>query len=505
MKGAARQEKWEISFLISPRSFLTSLMTTLRNDIANFIMETQSNPYLMGAYAPVHDEVEVHDLPIVGEIPRDLNGLYVRNGPNPKYAPQGRYHWFDGDGMLHAVHIRDGKASYRNKWIRTKGFEREAHAGQMLWTGIIEPLSNNPRDMPLKDAANTDVIYHNQRLLALWYLSGEPYEIDPLTLETIGPADFGGTRRSRVSAHAKVDETTGELLFFDYGPRPPYMSYGVVGADGQIKHFVPITLPGPRLPHDMAVSRNYSILLDLPLINDPEAMKQGRHKIIFERNLPARFGVIPRYGASDSIRWFEANPCYMYHTINAWEEGDEVVLDTCRVAKPAPPDSAVGPLDKMLAYLRLDAQLYRYRFNMKTGQTWEGYLDDDNSEFPTMNTHKLGQKSRYAYNVHIAPEKTLLFDGILKYDTEKQRSDAHWFGTGRWGSEAPFAPRPHAKDEDDGYLVSFVYDEIEDRSEVVILDAQNIADLPIARIILPVRVPIGFHACWVPEEKLPQG
>lgn len=475
---------------------------TLRNDVVNFMMETQANPYLMGAYAPTEDEVSVEDLEVIGEIPADLNGLYVRNGPNPKYAPEGRYHWFDGDGMLHAVQIREGKASYRNRWIRTQGFEREAHAGQLLWTGIIEPLSTNPRDMPLKDTANTDVIFHNDRLLALWYLSGEPYAIDPITLETLGPADFGGTRRSHVSAHAKVDEATGELLFFDYGMRPPYMSYGVVGADGKLKHFTPIDLPGPRLPHDMAVSRNYSILLDLPLINDPVALKQGRHKIIFERNMPARFGVIPRYGQGETIKWFEAKPCYMYHTINAWEEGDEVVLDTCRVARPAPPADAVGPLDKMLSYLRLDAQLYRYRFNMKTGHTTEGYLDDDNSEFPTMNTHLLGQKSRYAYNVHISTAKTLLFDGILKYDTEKGTSVAHWFGKGRYGSEAPFAPRPYAKSEDDGYLVSFVHDEAANRSEVVILDAQNMDAPPIARILLPVRVPLGFHACWVPGEKL---
>jgi carotenoid cleavage dioxygenase len=476
---------------------------TLRNDVVNFAIETESNPYLLGNYAPVHSEIVVDDLPVIGEIPRDLNGLYVRNGPNPQHQPQGRYHWFDGDGMLHAVQFHDGKASYRNRWIRTEGFEREAHAGKPLWTGVIEPLTTNPRDMLLKDTANTDVIYHNQKLVALWYLAGDPYEIDPYTLETVGKTDFGGGLRGKVSAHAKVDEQSGELMFFDYGPRAPFMKYGVVAPDGNLKHYVPIELPGPRLPHDMAITKRYSILLDLPLINDPEAMRAGHHKIVFQRDMPSRFGLIPRYGASTSIRWFEAKPCYMYHTINAWEDGDEVVLDTCRVKRPIPQEGVNGRLERMLAYLRLDAQLYRYRFNLKTGATHEGPLDDENTEFPTMNTQLLGAPSRYSYNVHINAEKTLLFDGIFKYDTHKQRHDAIWFGEHRFGSEAPFAPRPHATSEDDGYLVSFVYDGREERSEVVIYDAKDVTNAPLARVILPQRVPIGFHACWVPEEKLP--
>jgi carotenoid cleavage dioxygenase len=476
---------------------------TIRNDVVNFAIETESNPYLMGAYAPIHGEIVADDLKVIGEIPRDLNGVYVRNGPNPQYQPQGRYHWFDGDGMLHAVHFHDGKASYRNRWIRTDGFEREAHAGQPLWTGVIEPLGGNPRDMPVKDTANTDIVYHNHKFMALWYLSGDPYQIDPYTLETVGKADFGGGLRGKVSAHAKVDERSGELMFFDYGPRAPFMKYGVVGADGMLKHYVPIDLPGPRLPHDMAITASYSILLDLPLVNDPEAMRAGHHKIVFQRDQPSRFGVIPRFGPSASIRWFEARPCYLYHTINAWEEGDEIVLDVCRVKNALPQSGVNGTLDRMLAYLRLDAQLYRYRFNLRTGATSEGPLDDDNTEFPTINTRLLGTPSRYAYNVHINAEKTLLFDGIFKYDTLKQRHDAIWFGEHRYGSEAPFAPRPHATAEDDGYLVSFVYDGAADQSEVVIYDAQDVTNAPLARVILPQRVPIGFHACWVPEEKLP--
>ncbi len=466
----------------------------------------EANPYLEGPYRATHDELTVRGLEVLaGRLPDDLNGVYVRNGPNPQHHPVGRYHWFDGDGMVHSVHFADGEATYRNRWVRTDGFLAERDAGRAIWRGIIEPFGANPPDAPEKDTANTDVLFHRDRLIALWYRAGKPYALDPITLETLGPEDFGGTLRCEVSAHAKVDESTGELMFFDFGVKPPYMRYGVVGAEGTVRHFVPIDLPGPRLPHDMAITARHSILMDLPLVADPAAAKEGRHKLRFERDLPARFGVIPRYGDAHAIRWFEADPCYIYHSINARDEGDEVVLDVCRVQQPKPVPADAGPLAQMLTYLRLDAHLHRYRFDLRTGRTTEQVMDDDNSEFPSMHQGLVGRPARYTYNMHISPEKTLLFDGVMKYDVERGTAETHWFGDGRWGSEAPFAPRPGARAEDDGYLVSYVHDERDGSSEVHVLDARDLAAQPVCRLRLPVRVPLGFHATWIPGGALPGG
>src|SRR5262249_60641502 len=166
----------------------------------------------------------------------------------------------------------------------------------------------------------------------------------------------------------KVDATTGELLFFDYWNEPPYMSYGVVGPDGRLVHHVPIRLPGPRLPHDMAVSEHYTILHDLPLFNDVEALATGRHKLAFHPELPARFGVIPRHGAPESSRWFEATPCFIYHVVNAYEEGDEVVMIGCRYQPPRDDQGRIDAIGmaRMIAELRMDARLYRWRFDLKT-------------------------------------------------------------------------------------------------------------------------------------------
>jgi carotenoid cleavage dioxygenase len=473
--------------------------------------EDEPNPYLLGMYAPVHTEIDADDLEVIGEIPRDLSGVYLRNGPNPRFPVQGRYHWFDGDGMVHGIHFENGRARYRNRWVRTKAFRAESEAGRALWTGVMEnPRANpfgNTHGLNLKDNANTDVIFHRGRLLTTWYLCGSPYVLDPLSLETLGAEDFLGTLTGDMMAHPKIDERTGELFWFDFGPRPPYLRYGVVSADGRVTHTTDVELPGPRMPHDMAITENYAVLMDLPLIQDPVAARQGRHRIIFERSMPARFGVLPRYGHGADVRWFEASSCYVYHVVNAWEEGDELVLDVCRVRRPQPHAQAQTPLAKMLSYLRLDAQLHRYRFNLRTGACSEEARDDANTEFPTVDSRMVGRPSRYAYHVHISNESTLAFDGLVRYDNVTGARAEHFFGPGRWGSEAPFAPRDGAignpaSSEDDGYLVTFVQDEREGRSEVDVFDAGDIAAGPVARVLLPQRVPLGFHATWVRADQL---
>ncbi|MDO5502984.1 MAG: carotenoid oxygenase family protein [Actinomycetia bacterium] len=464
------------------------------------------NPYTMGVYAPVKDEVTLDDLTVIGEIPKDLNGVYLRNGPNRQFDAPGRYHMFDGDGMIHAAHFENGKVRYRNRYVRTKAFEAESEAGQYLWTGLMEDPTDNPfgngHGLGIKDSANTDVIYHRGQVLATWYLCGSPYGLDPLSLESLGAQDFMGTFAGDMMAHPKVDEATNELLWFDYGPDMDYMRYGIIGADGKQSHLTNIDLPAPRLPHDMAITENYSILMDLPLVQDQDARRAGKYRIFYDRELISRFAVIPRHGDGVDVRWFEAKPCYIYHVINSWEEGDEIVMDACRVKNPQHQSKFDHPLANMLAYMRLDAQLYRYRFNLRTGKTTEFALDDANIEFPSVDSRIMGRPHRYSYNMSLANEPTLLFDGIVRFDSQTGTKEEHKFGAGRWGSEAPFAPRDNSTGETDGYLVSFVNDEVENRGEINIFDAADIGAGPVARVLLPQRVPSGFHACWIRSDQL---
>ena len=476
------------------------------------------NPNLQGGFAPIEQEIETEALPVIGELPLDLNGLYVRNGPVPRHPPEGRYHWFDGDGMLHALHFQNGEARYRNRWVLTEGLKADLASGRNPWPGLKErmPEGQLPDDA-LKNTSNTDVKFHAGRLLSMWYRGGSVYEVDPMTLATLGRLEPDPRLRGlQISAHSRVDERTGEFMFFAYGNQHPYMHYGVIDATGQLKTLIPVELPGPRLPHDMAITEHYSILHDFPLINQPEALAAGRYSLDFRPDWPSRFAVVPRHGRADQIRWFEADPRYMLHVANAWEETNargetEIVMLGTPYAMPKTMD---GRLDVKRLLFTIGTQgteyeFYQWRFNLHTGQTRESVVDDIlNTEFPMINSFYQGHRNRYTYNVLMGRMRTLEqphFAGLAKYDLDKGTATAWHPGEGFWFSEAPFAPRDGGTAEDDGFLVGFVWNGQEERSEVWVLHAQHLSDGPLARVILPQRVPHGFHSTWVPQAALDAG
>lgn len=473
--------------------------TGARPDLAPGWIDTIDNPYLHGVFAPVTREVAAGDLPVEGELPADLRGAYFRNGPNSRYAPKNRYHWFDGDGMIHAVWFAEGRARYANRWIETWGHIKEREAGEGIWPGVLGPFDFSLPGGPLKDTANTDLIVLDGRLMALWYESGRLYAVDPETLATQGVEDFGGGLKMRISAHSKTDPATGDFIFFGYGDRPPYMRYGVRRPDGQI-HLTEITLPGPRRPHDIGVTPRYSILHDFPVFFDPEHFaRTGKRVPLFHREVPTRYGVIPRFGTDADVRWFEFEPCYMLHVVNCWEEGDEVVMVGCRTDDPTlKPDRRDGRIAAMLSGIKLQARLYEWRMNLATGEGRERPLDDLNCEFPMINGDWLGRKNRYAWLSDIPCEIPATFEGLVRYDLADGSTTRYRYGRGVFGSEAPFAARVGSAAEDDGYVVTFVTDTADWSSSVLVFDAAHIADGPVAKVRLPQRVPAGFHATWMP-------
>ena len=462
------------------------------------------NPYLHGVFAPVTREYVDEDPEVEGEIPRDLSGAYFRNGPNSKYEPRNRYHWFDGDGMIHGIWFSDGRARYESRWVRTAGLELEDDRGGAIWPGVLGPFDFTLPLGPLKDTANTDLIYLRDRLIALWYESGQSYPLDPGNLETqSGVADLARLPR-RVSAHSKVDPATDDFVFFNYGDRPPFMQYGVLQPDGKI-HTTDITLPGPRRPHDIGVTPHFTILHDFPVFFDEETFqKTGKRIPLFHPDVPTRYGVIPRFGDDADVRWFEFEPCYMLHVVNAWEEGDKVVMIGCRTTDPTlKPDPRDGTIAAMLSGIKLQANLYRWEMDLATGETSEGHLDGLNAEFPMINDDWLGRKNRYSYHSVIPFEIPATFEALVKYDLETgDVIDRYDYGPGVFGSEAPFAPRDGGTEEDDGYLLSFVTDTNDWSSYCLVLDARNLSGGPIARVKLPGRIPAGFHAVFVRDGAL---
>ncbi len=473
-------------------------------------LRPSNHPYLNGAWTPLMEEVNAFDLDVIeGRIPDDIDGIYLRNTENQVHQPLGRFHPFDGDGMLHQISFAGGKANYRNRFIRTRCFEAEQEANASLWGGLADPVQVAKRrgfgaHGSLKDNASTDVVVHAGRALATFYQCGEGYQLDPDTLENQGVAPW--VPLDGISAHPKLDERTGELLFFNYSKAAPHLHYGVVDAEGRLAHYVPIPLAGPRLPHDMAFTEHYAILNDLPVFWDAELLKRDIHAVRKHDGLPSRFALVPRRGGD--IRWFEAEPTYVLHWVNAHEEGDEVVLDGYFQEEPTPRPhkQALPGFEHMMAYLDMHSfrsKLHRWRFDLKTGRTREEHLDERVLEFGMINGRHGGRKNRYAYSTTSKPG-WFLFDGVVKHDLESGSSTAYRLGDNRFGSEAPFAPRLGATREDDGYLVSFVTDENTGTSECVLLDAGHIEDGPVVRIALPHKLCSGTHATWANRRDLPR-
>ncbi|MEE4359998.1 MAG: carotenoid oxygenase family protein [Pseudomonadales bacterium] len=485
-------------------------MTITRvNSFISTIEQGNPHPYLNGAWTPNRNEYDATDLEVIGEIPADLDGIYLRNTENPLHQPLGRYHPFDGDGMIHAMRFEGGRATYRNRFVRTRAFAAEQEAGRALWAGIAEHPARSERPgwgarEGLKDASSTDVIVHAGRALSTFYQCGEGYRLDPHTLDTLGIEAW--TPIDGISAHPKVDPVTGELLFFNYSKHAPYHHYGVVDRDNRLVHYTAVPLPGPRLPHDMAFTPNWTILVDLPLFWEPALLAKGQHVPVFHPDLPTRFGILPRYGTAEQVRWFEAAPTYVLHWNNAWEDGDVIELDGYFQEQPSPPPLAHAPAGLGTLMAGIDGhsfrpRLHRWRFDLRTGAVTETRLDDRTLEFGTIDQRRAGRHARYRYSATLEPG-WFLFDGLVKHDLETGRSWTLPFGPGRFGSEAPFAPRVGGVDEDDGYLVSFITDMAADRSECVVIDARDIEAGPVCRIVLPERICSGTHACWADAAEL---
>lgn len=450
--------------------------------------QTDAPFYLKGNYAPVHEEVDAFDLPVTGAIPTELTGRFFRNGANP---PEGVVpdHWFDGDGMLHGIRLRDGKAEwYRNRWITTKLL---AGAQRMDPETFEFDLSAG--------RANTHVVRHAGTILALEEGSF-PHEITP-ELDTVGPVNFDGALNTPFTAHPHVCAETGEMHFFGYQlVTPPYVTYHVADASGQLIHTQPVQLPSPVMMHDFAVSRNHAIFLDLPVVFDLDiALSGGGMPFCWRPDNGARIGLIDRraIGTGDAVepRWFDIDTCYVFHIVNAWEEddGNVVVLDAGRHESMW----AAGPDSFEPCYL------WRWRFDLRTGAVTEEQLDDTSHAFPRIDDRRTGLVHRYGYAVSGRPGESAITDaatGVVKYDMSAGTSSFHDFGPGRSTSEPVFVPAAAASGEDEGWVLSFVYDTSDRSSTFVVLDATDIAADPVATIEIPQRVPHGFHGSWFADE-----
>jgi len=446
---------------------------------ASYTFDPERPWWVQPPFEPVSEENEAFDLKVEGEIPRELEGLFVRNGSNPKRGDRG--HFFVGDGMLHGVRLQGGKARwYRNRYVRTPLLDRDP-------SERANPVSN------LTDSfSNVSVIQHAGKLLSLGEV-GLPFEISAQDLSTIGAYDFDGKLDTFMTAHPKLDPRTGELHMFGYGVAEPYLTYHLVDAAGQLVRSEPIVLPHSVMIHDFQITETCVVFMDLPVAFDAVAAAVRNEAIPFRwrREYGARIGIMPRAGGNSDITWIEIEPCFVFHYWNAYDDAGRIVIEVSEY-----------PYLWIEESTRFDADpaLVRYTIDVAAKSAKREPLDDRPVEFPHIDPRRAGAKHRYGYGMWA---NTLDFSqpvgeiGFIKYDRERDSATVRQFDYGFVPGEPLFIPRSESAAEDEGYLLSYVYELGAQRSSLDILDARAIDARALASIKLPWRVPVGLHSTWI--------
>jgi carotenoid cleavage dioxygenase-like enzyme len=443
-------------------------------------------PFLDAIHRPMTAERTIPAPEVVGAIPAGLDGRYLRIGPNP-IAPDPRgHHWFVGDGMVHGLRLAGGRAEwYRNRWIRSEAVAEALH----------EAPAPGPRHGPF-DTVNTALLAHAGVVRALVEAGSTPVRLDG-ELGSQAYDDFGGTLRGAFAAHPHLDPRTGELHAIAYqGTQPDHVTHVVVDAAGRVRRELRIPMKHGPMIHDCAITQRYVVILDLPVTFSLRALVGG-YTLPYRWNpkQPARVGLLPREGGVDDIVWIPVDPAFVFHTVNAYDTADGlVVLDLVAFDKMFQP-GASGP----------DASprgLERWTLDPANRSMRRQVLHDEPQEFPRIDERRCGQPHRYAYTLGLPRRQAPEFveaGHLWKHDLETGRHQRHDFGPGRVAGEFAFVPRHAGAAEDEGWLMGLVIDTASDTTELAIIDAQDFEAAPVARVRIPHRVPPGFHGAWIPD------
>ncbi len=463
--------------------------------------------FFINAWRPWKQEESFAITDIEGEIPREIHGTLYRNGPSQKIdPPEGNQalHLFDGDALVHAWRIADGRVHFTGRYVRTPSFLIEQEEGRFCFSCVnYVPKDVSDRAM-LRESANTNVVWHGGKLMAL-VENAWPFDLDPRTLDTLGKNDFQGRMLGMAtSAHPKIDGKRGTMVIHGYQPFPPYVQYYEVSPDGTCTVAEPIETPYAVMMHDIGLTENYAIILQSPITYDGEKLISSgtvfADALAWEPEKGLRFG-IRRRGANQPVRWFEApTPGFMFHVGNAYEEGNKIVMDACTYL------NGQALLDSLRTWRRGEvkpgwtAKPFLYELDLESGRCTEKQLDDRGAEFPRLDERLVGYRNRYGYSAlnRVAEDNPLdTWSTIIKYDRQGGPSVIHDFGSATWPGEPVFVPRAADAAEDDGFVMTVVYDGPTDRSYLAILDARNLGGTPLAKVRLPHPMPVGFHGNFV--------
>ena len=435
--------------------------------------------YLTGNYAPVADEVTAFDLTVHGTLPAELNGRYLRNGPNPAGpVDPANYHWFTGSGMLHGVRLLDGTAEwYRNRFVRS---------AEVCAARGFPPLDGPAALFDIN--ANTSIVSLGQRLCAVVESGGPIVEVN-CDLDTVGRTDLDGTLGDGCfSAHPHLDPVTGEYHVMTYFFAWDHVRYLVLDSAGRVVKSVQVPVPDGPMIHDIAFTASKALVFDFPCVFNLEAAMSGKFPYVWNPDRAARIGLLDRAAdTADDIVWVEVDPCYVFHPLNAYDAPDgTVVLDAPRHPRMFS-EATDGPNDG-------PPSLVRFTLDPATGRGSHEVIDDAPYEFPRPNEAYSGQRHRYGWAVGLDTGEFDFSDRVVKHDLDTRTSVAHSFGPGRAAGEFVFVARESARAEDDGWLVGFDMAHNGADAALCVLYAETKES--VARVEIPHRIPFGFHGNW---------
>ena len=485
-----------------------------------------------GGYESLREEYDYWIDDVEGEIPVDLYGTLFRNGPGLlDINGQPLHHPFDGDGMISAIAFADGRAHFRNRFIRTKGFVEEQAAGKILYRGVFGTQKPggwlaNAFDLRQKNIANTQIIYWGGKLLALWE-AAEPHRLDPQTLDTLGLEYLNGVLQpgSAFAAHPWIDpccdQDAGAPCLVNFAIKPGLSSTITIyelNQSGQVVRKHNHSVPGFAFIHDFAITPNYCLFFQNPVDFNPVpyvfGLRGAAECIQFRPDKLTQVVVIPRHG-SEPMQILHTESGFVFHHANAFEQDDEIYIDSvCYESLPAvEPGSDYHQTD-------FDAlkpgQLWRFRLNLQAKTVQRQLVESRCCEFPFVHPAKAGRPYRYAYlGAAAAPQGNAPLQAILKVDLQSPARQLWSAAPQGFVSEPVFVPRSASANpasdqpigmcdltaiqEDDGWLLTIVYDAPHHRSDVVILDARNLDQGPVARLHLKHHIPYGLHGTFTPH------
>ncbi|MEO0494444.1 MAG: carotenoid oxygenase family protein [Actinomycetota bacterium] len=424
-----------------------------------------------GTKAPVADELDVADLVVSEGVMPPVSGRLVRLGPNPVGPVDEHYQWFGGTGMAHAIDFDGGSPTrFVNRWVRTPE--------------VSEALGEPQRFEPLdSDIANTSAMFVAGELLAMTETCA-PYVLGQ-DLETVRREDFGAGV-TEFTAHPHTDPITGEVFAIGYGGNhDPACTVHRIDADGVLQDQRRVELLGARSIHDVAVTERYVIVWDLPLEFDDD--DPNLFPYAWNRDGAARIGLVDRADLHRPVRWFDIDPCWVFHPLNAHDTDDGVVVDVVRFDRIFDIDRT-GPGDPY------PPQLWRWELDLGGNTARQTLVDDRVQEFPRLDARRWSRPYRYGYTIELMSAAG--GPSIIAHDLEGSETQSWSTERGRSLSEAIFVPESADAGENEGWLLAI--DSDPEHSDLVAFDATAVAAGPIGRVRLPQRIPDGFHGDWIP-------